>query len=330
MATSHANSVVEKMNKAGLEFSNSLSEDQKTKACFHYMDGERLFWYYPPINRHGISLRDLDDNQKKLALKLMSTGLTERSYKQALQIIDLESVLGPIEKENANGGPTWFDRNPELYYFRIFGTPGQKDPWGWSAEGHHVSLHYSILGDQVISMTPFFFGANPAEVRQGPKNGLRILSDREDIAYDLMNNFDDGQIKKAIIYDKAPWDILTYNSSKASLPAEEGIPISKMNGTQRNIIESLISEYINQVPEQLAERKFKELREFGLDKVYFAWAGPTKIGEEHYYRIHGGNFVVEFDNRQNGANHIHSVWRDVDNDFAEDVMRKHLLEYHVL
>ena len=123
MATSHANSVVEKMNQAGLEFLNSLSEDQKTKACFHYMDGERLFWYYPPINRHGISLRDLDDNQRKLALKLMSTGLTERSYKQALQIIDLESVLGPIEKENATGSPTWFDRNPEIYYFRIFGTP---------------------------------------------------------------------------------------------------------------------------------------------------------------------------------------------------------------
>ena len=179
-------------------------------------------------------------------------------------------------------------------------------------------------------MTPFFFGANPAEVRKGPQNGLRILSHREDIAFDLMDSFDEGQKKKAIIYGAAPYDIITYNSTKVSLPAEEGLPISKLSGTQREIIESLISEYINQVPEELAQKKHGELEKYGLEKVHFAWGGATDASGEHYYRIHGGNFVVEFDNRQNGANHIHSVWRDVDNDFAEDVMRQHLLAYHVL
>ena len=145
-----------------------------------------------------------------------------------------------------------------------------------------------------IKLQEHRIGLTPDSVKVLNGKGHKVLVETNG---GLEAGFTNQDYKKsgAIIYDKAPWDILTYNSSKASLPAEEGIPISKMNGTQRNIIESLISEYINQVPEQLAERKFKELREFGLDKVYFAWAGPTKIGEEHYYRIHGGNFVVEFD-----------------------------------
>ena len=328
MATSQEQlTLVEKMTDAGRKFFDSLNADQKSKACFEYLDGERLFWYYPPMNRHGLALRDMEDSQREKAFDLMATGLTERSYKQAKQIIDLENVLGPLEKER---GHISFKRDPELYYFTIFGTPNADGPWGWRAEGHHISLHFSIYQGKIISMTPFFFGANPAEVRQGPKNGLRVLSDREDIAFDLMNSLDEGQKKTAIIYGQAPYDILTYNSSKVSLPAEEGLPISKMNGTQREIVTSLITEYINQVHKELADQKFAELRDHGIENVHFAWGGATDHGGEHYYRLHGGRFVVEFDNRQNGANHIHSVWRDVDNDFCEDVMRQHLLAYHVL
>ena len=326
-ATQAHTKMAQRMSEAGSKFLNSLSQDQKGKACFEYLDGERIFWYYPPMNRHGLALRDMESNQRELAFKLMSTGLTDRSFDQARQIIALEDVLGPLEKER---GVKSFKRDPELYYFTVFGTPGGDDPWAWRAEGHHVSLHFSVWKDEIISMTPFFFGANPAEVRKGPKNGLRILSPREDIAFDLMDSFDEGQKKKAIIYGTAPYDIITYNSSKVSLPAEEGLSIAKMSGTQREIIKSLISEYINQVPEELAQKKYSELDKYGLENIHFAWGGATDPSGEHYYRLHGGNFVVEFDNRQNGANHIHSVWRDVDNDFAEDVMRQHLLAYHVL
>ena len=326
-ATQAHTKMAQRMSEAGSKFLNSLSQDQKGKACFEYLDGERIFWYYPPMNRHGLALRDMESNQRELAFKLMSTGLTDRSFDQARQIIALEDVLGPLEKER---GVKSFKRDPELYYFTVFGTPGGDDPWAWRAEGHDVSLHFSVWKDEIISMTPFFFGANPAEVRKGPKNGLRILSHREDIAFDLMDSFDEGQKKKAIIYGTAPYDIITYNSSKVSLPAEEGLSIAKMSGTQREIIKSLISEYINQVPEELAQKKYSELDKYGLENIHFAWGGATDPSGEHYYRLHGGNFVVEFDNRQNGANHIHSVWRDVDNDFAEDVMRQHLLAYHVL
>ena len=316
------------MAQAGARFLESLDSDQKAKATYQYEDGERVFWYYPPMNRHGLALRDMDPHQRESAYALMASGLTERSYEQAKQIIDHEDVLGPLEEEQ---GRISFKRDPELYYFTVFGDPGGSAPWGWRAEGHHVSLHFSVWGDKVISMTPFFFGANPAEVRKGPKKGLRILGDREDMAFELMDSLDSGQRSKAIIYDEAPYDILTYNSSRVSLPAEEGLPASRMTGTQKEMLVGLVTEYVSQVRGDLAEDKLAALREEGYDRLHLAWAGPIDDREEaHYYRIHGGNFVVEFDNRQNGANHIHSVWRDVENDFAGDVLREHLLLYHVI
>ena len=316
------------MAAAAKNFLDSLSEAQKAKATFEYMDGERMYWYYPPINRHGLALRDMDRNQRGLAMALLETGLTPRSFEQAKQIIEHEDVLGPLEKEM---GMVTFVRDTELYYFTVFGEPGPDAPWGWRTEGHHVSLHFSVWGDNIISVTPFFFGANPAEVRKGPKTGLRILGDREDIAFQLMDSLDQTQLARAVIYEEAPLDILTYNSTKVSFPFRpEGLPAADMTGSQKEALLSLIAEYVGQVRTDLAEQKLAAIKDGGLDHFHLAWAGPVSKSDAHYYRIHGGDFVVEFDNRQDGANHIHSVWRDIENDFAADVLREHLLLYHVL
>ena len=328
MTTAHKHASAAGMTKAAKRFVESLSGDQRDKTIYEYMDGERIFWYYPPVNRHGLPLRDMDDDQRQLAYSLMETGLTDRSFDQAKLIIEHESVLGPLEKE---AGIRSFVRDPDLYYWTVFGDPGSdKEPWGWRVEGHHVSLNFSLWGDKFISMTPFFFGSNPAEVRKGPKKGLRILDQREDLGYELMNSLDKGQTSKATIYSEAPYDILTYNASRVSLPPEEGLPASKMNDTQKDILRNLVNVYVNQVRTDMAQEKLQRLEDEGFDGLHWAWGGPLEQGKEHYYRIHGGNFVVEFDNRQNGANHIHSVWRDVENDFANDVLREHLLLYHVL
>ena len=328
MTTAHKHTSAVGMTKAAKSFVESLSGDQRDKTIYEYMDGERIFWYYPPVNRHGLPLRDMDDDQRQLAYTLMETGLTDKSFEKAKLIIEHESVLGPLEKE---AGVTSFVRDPDLYYWTVFGDPGSdKEPWGWRVEGHHISLNFSLWGDKFLSMTPFFFGANPAEVRKGPKKGLRILDQREDLGFELMNSLDKGQTSTATIYSEAPYDILTYNSSRVSLPPEEGLPASKMNDTQKDILRSLVNVYVNQVRTDMAEQKLQRLEDEGFDGLHWAWGGPVEEGKEHYYRIHGGNFVVEFDNRQNGGNHIHSVWRDVENDFANDVLREHLLLYHVL
>ena len=181
------------MRGAALALLNSLDANQKSAISFSYYDGERIFWYYPPMNRHGLLLRDMNEEQRKLAYALMATGLTEDSNRKAQLIIDHESVLGPLEQER---GRVTFVRDPLLYSWTIFGDPANDaEPWAWRVEGHHVSLHYSVWADRVLSMTPFFFGANPAEVPKGPKQGLRILGDSQDIALELMESLDAGQKK---------------------------------------------------------------------------------------------------------------------------------------
>ena len=315
------------MADAASAFLSSLSDELRSKATYPYLDGERLFWYYPPLNRHGVPLRDMSSAQRELALGLMASGLNERSNGMARQIIDLETVLARIEREQ---GLKTFLRNPELYYFTVFGEPGGGDPWGWRAEGHHISLNYSIWGGEVVSVTPFFFGSNPARVPSGPREGLRVLSRREDLALELAASLDRGQLSKAVIYQDAPYDIVTYNSTRASLPYEEGLSASRMNGTQKEMLTALVEEYVGQTREDVSRDRMADVVSDGIDRLHFAWGGPVDGAVPHYYRIHGGDFLVEFDNYQNGANHIHSVWRDVHNDFAIDVLSKHLLIYHVL
>ncbi len=305
----------------------SLDNEQRGKATYHYLDGERIFWYYPPLNRHGLPLRDMTEQQRNLAMDLMATGLTEETNRQARLIIEHENVLGPLEAE---WGQITFVRDPELYYWTVFGDPGRAEPWGWRVEGHHLSVHYSVWGDQVLAVTPFFLGANPAEVRKGSKEGLRILGRREDLAIELIGTLDAGQRSKAVIHDKAPWDILGYNSSKQAIHNDEGLAARDMNGTQQEILMTLIAEYVNGAPAPVAEQRLATIRESGLDNFRLVWAGGLDRGRDHYYRIHGGQFIVEFDNIQNEANHIHSVWREVENDFAQDVLRDHRMMYHVL
>ncbi len=320
-------SVASSMSDAARAWLDSLNSEQGGKATFHYMDGERIFWYYPPLNRHGLPLRDMDGNQRNLALSLLATGLTDETNRQANLIIEHEEVLGPLEAES--GHVTW-PRDPELYYWTVFGDPAGSDPWGWRAEGHHLSIHYSVWGDQILAVTPFFLGANPAEVRKGPKLGQRILSQREDLAIELMASLDAGQRGKAVIHDNAPWDILGYNSSKQAIHNDEGLAARDLNGTQKELLLTLISEYVGGAPAPVAADRMARIRDTGLDDYRLVWAGALDRSRDHYYRIHGGQFIVEFDNIQNGANHIHSVWRDVENDFAQDVLRDHHLLYHIL
>jgi hypothetical protein len=322
----HATAAREMRDAAGT-FVNSLSSEQKQQGMFEYMDGERIFWYYPPLKRHGLLLNNMDHNQQELAYSLMQTGLSEEAGKQARLIMNHELILGPLEVENNR---VTYPRDPLLYSWTIFGDPAGSDPWGWRVEGHHVSLHYSIWQDRVLSMTPFFFGANPARVPKGAQEGMRILSNRQDLAFELMNSMDKNQLSKAIIYDDAPSDILTFNSSQVSLPKEEGLSATQMSGAQKEVLTGLISEYVTRIRPDLAQERLDYiLNDGGIDRIHIAWGGPVDMGQPHYYRLHGGKFVVEYDNRQDGANHIHSVWRDVANDFAGDVLREHLLMYHI-
>ncbi|HKC88092.1 MAG TPA: DUF3500 domain-containing protein, partial [Blastocatellia bacterium] len=216
-----------------------------------------------------------------------------------------------------------FPRDPELYYFSIFGTPSAKSPWGWRVEGHHISLNFTVVKGETVSNTPLFFGANPAEVREGARKGLRALAAEEDKGRELIQALDEKQRAVAVFDKTAPGDIITMNNRKADPLKPEGVAAGQLNKQQKALLEKLLDEYLSRMPQDIADERSKKIRDAGFDKIYFAWAGGMNKGDPHYYRIQGPTFLVEYDDTQNNANHIHSVWRDFNGDFGDDLLREH-------
>ena len=315
-----------RIREAAVKFLDSLSPQQRAVASFDFADEEqRFFWHYTPIDRQGLTLKDMDDGQRAFALALAASGLSDRGFRQAQAIMDHELILGDMER---TAGTVRFDRNPNLYYFSVFGDPAGDAPWSCRIEGHHVSLHYTVIGNELLAITPSFFGANPARVPSGPNAGLRILDTIEDQARHLMYSFDQKQQAQALIDVEAPADLLTTNSRRVELDKMEGLPAPDMSSDQQQTLTGLLKEYIQRKSPEVARREIQKLEARGIDDLRFAWAGGLESGQPHYYRIHGATFFVEYDNTQNDANHIHSVWRDLTNDFGVDLLRFHYQRHH--
>jgi hypothetical protein len=319
----HAHDATAEMSAAAINFLSSLTPEQKARAAFDFPSEERKNWHFIPRERKGLPIKDMAPEQRLLAQALLASGLSSRGYEKAVSIMSLDAVLKELEKDK-KGGPV---RDPDNYYLSIFGTPGGKDPWGWRFEGHHLSLNYTTAGDAEPAMTPSFFGSNPGEVKTGPRTGTRILAAEEDLGRTLVKSLTEEQRKAAILPVAAPKDIL--NDPKRVDPTQpEGIPQSQLTPEQTATLVKLVKEYLFRCRPDVAADDWAKVEKAGLDKLHFAWAGGLERGMPHYYRIQGGHFVLEYDNTQNDANHVHSVWRDFDHDFGVDLLKAHLNADH--
>jgi hypothetical protein len=309
------------MTAAAQQFLGTLSAEQKAKATFPFDSKERTRWFFTPqqdrnrkATRKGLPLAAMSDGQKKAALALVAAGTSKHGNTQALTIMSLEAVLHDLEKGGA------MVRNPDWYFFTVFGTPAKTGRWGWRVEGHHLSLNYVIEGGKVVSATPAFFGANPATVKNGPRKGTRTLPQAEDLARELFQSLDEGQQKVA--YRKQNFGEAKEASVRpVEVAAPEGLAAAKMTEKQRGLLRRLVEAYARRLAPEVAAEQMKQVREGGLENIHFAYAGGTNAGVPHTYRVQGPSFVIEFLNTQsdgagNPANHIHSVWRNMKGDFG--------------
>ncbi len=304
-----------------------LTVEQKRAACIEFSDRERFNWHYTPRARKGIALKEMTQTQRNAGMALFRLVLSKEGMTKSQQIIDLENALRVIE--NRPNNDTY--RDPENYVFLFYGEPSEK-PWGWRFEGHHLSLHFTVV-DGIVSFTPGFMGSNPATVLPDvPQKGLRVLAEEQDLAFELLNSLNAGQQQKAVLGGKAPDDLLTTNTMKVSINPIEGISMKDLTPKQRNIFKKLIQVYLQRYHITLKKQQWEALEKAGSDQIHFAWMGDRKpqigAGHGHYYRIHGPTILIEFDNTQNGGNHIHSVVRDLTNDFGEDLLRMHYAKSH--
>lgn len=321
------------MASAANAFLASLTPEERQQAALPLQGDEATRWHFIPnemFPRKGLQIKAMTEPQRTLAHDLLKTGLSQRGYATATAIMALEDVLREIESAagDPNAGGRRFARNPLEYYVSVFGTPSPKGAWGWRLEGHHVSLHFMVNDGTVVASSPTFFGSNPAEVREGPKKGTRVLGAQEDAAYALLNALTDEQKKTAILENVAPNDIVTMNKVAVDPLSPVGLASADMTPPQRDLLMKLIDVYAGYMTADLASERTSKLQKAGVEKIAFAWAGPVEKGQKHYYRIQGPTFLVELDNSQNDGNHIHSVWRDFNGDFGRDVLREHIAAFH--
>jgi hypothetical protein len=305
-------------------FLKSLDPAQKEQAIYPVMDEERYNWHFTPRVRQGLAIKDMTQPQRNAAFALMRASLSARGYEKAQQVRELEAVLRGVEGREP--GDTY--RDPLNYYFTIFGNPAEDEAWGWRFEGHHISLNFSSVSEEIVSVTPTFFGANPAKVPSGPRKGWRILAPEEDLARVLVQSLNKEQQQAVLIAAQAYPDIITGTDKAAKISQPEGLAYVQMDAQQQEQLMSLIKIYYDVHKPTIARDAMQRITSAGLENIHFAWAGSYEVGDKHYYRIHGPTFVIEYDNTQNNGNHIHTVIRDLENDFGGDILSRHYEEAH--
>ncbi len=314
---SDASKAADEMAQAAQSFWASLTLEQQAKAGFEFKDAERKNWHYVPKDRKGLPLKEMAAAQRHLAYAFLGTVLSQRGNLEALTVMSLEQIILDLDLN-----PKW---DPERYYFSIFGKPAPGATWGWRVEGRHLALNGTVVRGKIFAATPTFIGALPVLTKEGPRKGLRVLGRQDDLGFELLKSLSEEQRKTAVLEIKVPGDVISSPGRKASPLEPQGLAASKMTPPQAELLMTLVREFVErhrtEVSAQILDRLDKA-------KIHFAWAGALEPGKGHYYRIQGPTFLIEHDNVQTGANHIHSVWRDFEGDFGEDLLKKHYEEHH--
>jgi hypothetical protein len=305
---------------AAVAFLDSLSKEQRAVAHLSYDNMARVQWNFVPMtDRKGLPLKDMNADQRELAMLLLKSVVSDSGYRRSELIMQYEGVLREQE-----GPKSASRRDPAKYHFTIYGEPSKKSMWALSIEGHHLSLNFVFDQGKVIDSTPQFFGANPAIFQSDMLNrfekGFQLLRDEEQLAWDLLNSLSKEHLAKAIIADKAPSEIDSPGSPQPTPTTLQGVPVAEMDESQKTTVLRLLRAYGESVPVEILDERMKLIKEAGIEKVHFSWSGASKPGVGHYYKVQGPTFLVEFINVQNDAigtkaNHIHCVWRDLQGDF---------------
>ena len=315
------------MSRAAARFIQLLQPQQMAQAVYPFDTTERyIFGYVPKTDRKGLSVNEMNDLQKTAAFTLMKAALSNEAYTKARAVMQLEIVLKALENRAANDNY----RDPSKYFFTVFGKPDGKQVWGWRLDGHHLSFNFTSDQKKIVAGTPGFIGSNPAVVLSGAEKGKEILHDETSLGLSLVNSFNETQLLAAMISPDAPADILTTDKRVAIITDKKGISYAELTTGQQKAFMQLLSLYIKRYTHLFAEAMMTDIEKAGLKNLVFSWAGSTEDGVGHpkYYRIQGPTIIIEYDNTQNNANHVHTVVRDLKNDFGGDVLLEHYRKGH--
>lgn len=299
---------------------DTLNDKQRKAATFKFKHDERENWHFIPLDRKGVILSDLQPAQQSLAYGLLGSALSTKGLLRATAIMSLEKFLAVQENDPVK-------RNPQKYYVAIFGTPKPGGTWGWRFEGHHLSINVTVVNGKALALTPAFFGTNPAEIKEGPRKGLRPLGNIEDKGRALAKALHAAG-KPVIFSEKPPRDIITGQERAVTHLKAQGVMTPDMTEEQHAMVRALVVAYLENHPADALTDAVGDMKSSNLEKIHFGWAGSLEAGKPHYFRVQGETFLMEYANTQNNANHAHAVWRSFKDDFGRDLLKEHLEAGH--
>ncbi|MEE2776737.1 MAG: DUF3500 domain-containing protein [Acidobacteriota bacterium] len=320
--------VIATMRDAADGFLAALSPEQRQQASFAMADEERRLWSNLPstiFEREGVSCGELSEEQRILAHRLIQSPLSSQGYLKAAGIMRVDEILnGYASRARPDARPMF---GQKLYWIGIFGDPSKEEPWGWQLDGHHLALNFTVV-DGSLSVTPAFLGSDPAQIRRELDAGFYALIKEDLRGWRLFESLDPAQRKIALLEGDTPSDVIAGPGRADRLKEIRGLAAADMAVSQRHLLRQLLDEYLNNLEPDVAAVQAARVEAAGLENLHFSWSG-TEAGKPYYYRIHGPTVLIEFDNnyppgRSGGpVNHIHTVWRDTERDYGEDLLRKH-------
>lgn len=323
--------VIANMRNAANEFLASLSPEMRGRAVFPMDDEERRLWSNLPatmFERKGVPFGDMSEEQRILAHKLIQSPLSSQGYLKAAGIMRVDEILQGYRSRSRPDAEPMFGQ--KLYWIGIFGNPSNDEPWGWQLDGHHLALNFTVVDDE-LSVTPAFLGSDPAEIRRELDSGFYVQVKEDVRGRRLFDSLDASQRQQALLEGQTPTDVIAGPGRADRLKKIRGLAASEMSPRQRHLLMQLLDEYVHNLEPDLASVQAARIEAAGLGKLHFSWSG-TEAGKPYYYRIHGPTVLIEFDNNyapgssSGPVNHIHTVWRDAERDYGEDLLRRHYEE----
>ena len=324
------------VREAADRFLATLSTADLSRTHFSITDPEWRDWSNVDVGifpRRGISLEEMNEEQKESAWNLLAVALSAEGLAQTQNIMKTEQTLFEI-----NGEPIRY--GTEKYYITMMGSPSPENPWGFQLDGHHLVINYFVLGDQVV-MTPAFWGGEPVYADAGMYLGNHILQEEQNNGLRLMQALNSEQKQRATISESKVRNDQVAAANQDNLVLDyEGIKGSDLTSQQKLHLLNVIRSYVGALREPHAEVTMEEIGQH-LDDTYFAWVGESEEDSVFYYRVHSPVILIEFDHQgpvgtlhKNPAgvptrDHIHTVVRTPNgNDYGKDLLAQHLSREH--
>ena len=298
---------------AGLAFLDSLDEALRAQVMYELKDPERRAWTNLPArpDAGGVALGEFSEIQMKAFCQLLATALSQSGYDKMCHIMLADDQL----LRNGNPRPGF---GTEQFSIVIFGKPSEDQPWGLQLDGHHLGLNVSFAGSK-MTISPSFIGTQPRAVKVDGTNFQPLLRETNE-AHALVEALVDKQKKQAILAKKRG-RIQTGPGRDGQVPQPVGVSCKTFDDVQKDLILTLISQWIEILPTEHADARMKQI-ESELDDTTFSWRGETSEGSDISYSIQGPSVIIEYACQDLGGdplNHIHTMYRDPTNEYGQQL-----------